>query len=429
MYRTFTLRFVYPLSSNQLGWINDKGELQGDIKKVVEEAIIYITRNFNLTWIRASEHLRTNGEIAEEAMVSIGHNEADGAMNSLLLLNGLPENVTATPIVNNQWCKLVSSPKLMEAVVEEGPESAFMQIRLDFLFPILVGLLIVLHLAHLVVKKTNILVSVWLIYAYLLRQSISSMLRKSFLLGYFVLIFSAMLIQILYGSFLHTERTSVTSFIHLDSVEDTYKYNAERLVLDISDCPKMVKEFKDYTVISVAENVQNLGDHDRCIQSAKCAMIVNNFDFAALLAGSCSILYKVSHQYVPYLSPALKNTLVGFFLNKKLPKKLRNHLDSWISRSFEMGLETKKGGLSSGIAIQVIRRVFRMNVNQECFSKSLQTSMSTPAPLNHAFYGNCFIFYFVIGALAFFNHIFSLWASKSSLIPESVPQMKPEPSV
>lgn len=118
MYKSVPFRFVYPFStSDVLAKVNEKGELVGIITKVVIEANIFIYQNFNMTWVAASKHLRNPGEISHEGMGKIGQDKADGAFSALLFLDGLPENVTATPIVNDQWCKLASPPKLESSVI------------------------------------------------------------------------------------------------------------------------------------------------------------------------------------------------------------------------------------------------------------------------------------------------------------------------
>lgn len=206
-----------------------------------------------------------------------------------------------------------------------------------------------LQLAHSIAKRGNIFLSIWIIYAYMLRQSVPTLLQKSFLLEYFVLILSMMLIQILYGSFLHTDRTSITSFIHIDTIEDTYKYDAERLALDISDCPSIFKDFKDYTVIEVAKNFNGLQNHSRYFNSGKCALFVSTFEFSVLMTGSCSVWKKFHYRHKPYLGPALGYTPIGFFINKKFGKDIRDHIDSWTYQSFEMGLEAHQLALLESV--------------------------------------------------------------------------------
>lgn len=252
-------------------------------------------------------------------------------------------------------------------------------------------------------------------YSSLVHQLIPSILKSSSAVGYIVLIVSAYLIQILFGSLLHTERTSVTSFIRIDTFDDVNKYNMTKYLLDISTCPKLIKKEENFQMVRIAEqSVVGASNYRWCWASGKCAMLANNLDFSLLISMACTFFPKSMLENPHYLSPPLGRTLNGYFLGRKIPKDERNHIDSLILRSFEMGLEFKKGATSQNLGVKTIKTMTRMNKNEECYSKKIQTSISSPVPLNIRFFRNCYILHSVIIFFALNIHLGHLWIQSKS---------------
>lgn len=394
-------RFSLPTPTNDLAHINESGYLAGQMKPVIEEAFIYLILKLNLTWIPLNKTLRTSDDITIEGVNLIHQDRADGGFCALTLLNGLPKNVTAGPVVSEAWCKIATSPKIISTMLTGGPESALKQIKPVFLVPTIIGLFIMIQLAEMIVNRNNILVSIWLLFGSLVRQNVPSVLRKSSIVGYSVLITSAFLIQILFGSSLHTERTSISTFVRINSFEDLRSHNMTKFILDVSPCNKVVTDDPEYQVIPLVESYLTGQDYSWCIGTGKCALLMNIVDFNLLSSLLCSLSPEKAFGDSFYASPQLSQVLGGYFLNGRILKGQQDRINSYIQRSFEMGLEKKKSFTSRSFGMRAAKTVTPLGANQECLSKSIQNSFSLPVPLRIQFLKKSFILLFMVMCLSF----------------------------
>lgn len=389
----FPFRLCLPSPPNDLTHINKEGQLVGPMKSAIEEVFIYFVRKFNLTWVPMDGNLRTNDEIQVEGVNLIAMDQADGALTALMFLSGLPKNATAASIVDDAWCKIASSPVVKSSLLINGLISALRQIRIELLVLILIDLSIMVHLAHMILRCDNLMMSIWVVFTSLVKQNTSSMLKKSFSLVYIVLVLSVLLIQILFGTFLHTERTSISSFTRIDTFNDIRRYNLTKFVLDISHCTRFVKDDPDYKAIPLVEQYLAGEDYSWCVASGKCSLLMNTLDFNILLSLSCSLYPEKAIRNPLYLSPDVCRVLGGFLLNKRMPKRQQEKINGYIQRSFEMGMEEEKDFTSKRFAIRAVKTMTQMNVDERCLSETIGAKFSSPISLSMNFFRDCFLLY------------------------------------
>lgn len=382
------------------------------MRLVVREALIHFLVKFNVSWVLPGENPQTADDIVLNGVEMIAADEADGISGALLLLDHLPDNVTMGPIVNNRWCRLASSPMMRSSVLTNGPESALRQIGIELLLISFMILFLMFYLNELMKNRTNFMISAWLVYANSVRQNVRQniSLKESFIVGYMVLILSALLFQILFGCMLHTERTSISSFTRIDSFRDVQAHNLTKFIPDISACSRMVGQDLEYRVVNLAHQFVAGEDLSWCVATGKCVILLNNLDYYAVTSFTCSIYPKIALKNPPYLSPILVESLGGYLINKRILKEQRDQIDGYIQHSYEMGLEKKNGFLSKAYARKAIEAFTQLAVNEECFSKTIQMSLSSPVPLSFQFLKNCFILYSMIVFLSILFHVFqSKW--------------------
>lgn len=324
-------RFVFPFTENDFVRINQRGGLEGQLKPIINEAFIFLISKLNLTWISAIAESQETDDIEIEGVKMIGQDRADGAYCVLELLNGLPVNVSSGPIVDDGWCKILTFPKLESSVLTDGPESALMQIRPEFLILSLLALLLMMHLANVLRDRSRMMISFWVLYANLFRQNIPSALKKTFSVGYIVLLLSSFLIQVLFGTFLHTERTSISSFVRTDKLDDIRKHDLKTSILDISSCSKLM-ENQEYQKISVSANYLYGGENGlhMGIGEGKLAMLVCRSDLYLILSALCTLESNRALENPMYLSPMLTGLLGGYFLNNRKSKKQKDRINGYI---------------------------------------------------------------------------------------------------
>lgn len=400
-------RFALPLPPTQVHQVNDKGQLEGPVTAIIQEIFIYFVTKYNLTWVTPETDVKRTDEYQIAGVDLITQDKVDGSLCTTSILDGLPRNVTTGPIVCDAWCKIATSPTVSSTVISGGPEIALKQLNPNFLVLIFLSLFFMLHMGRVVMKHNKVSFAVWMIYVCLVRQNMSSIFRKSFVTGYLVLVLSLLFIQILFGSLLHTERTTIDSFERIDSFEEVEKHNLTTLVLDVSSCPKLVGEDREYEIIPVVEQYLSDNDLSRCLGSG-CPILINTLDHNILTTALCSVYPDRTLKHFFYLSPPLGTTLGGFFLSDRIPKPEQDRINSYIQRSFEMGLEIKKGPTSKGLAMKSVKTVTQLTLNEECFSKEFQTRFSNPVPLSYEFYRYCFMLYLLTIFVALAIHFSSL---------------------
>lgn len=399
------LRLALNVPENRLLHISKEGRLEGLTEPSVREAIIYFFTKVNTTWIHPDSDLKTSSQIAIANLKKIAGGEADGAYNILTLNNGLSENVTIGKMVYETQCKLASSPMINSVVFQDGPESALKQMNLNFFLLTFTGLAIMIYFTQVAQSFGYFLNSVWILYTSLLRRPVQAAISGFYLS---VLILSTLLIQTLYNSFLHTDRTSMTDFIHIDSLSDIHRHKMTLFVFDISACQDLAGADDKLQVIPLVKSFAGGQDFSWCIASGKCALVLNDLDQNLLLSFGCSLDHDKVIRNPPYFSSPLKRGLSGYAFNKKFPKKQLDRIDGYIQRSFEMGLVKKNGFFSKDFSAKTARTLTQSNANEECLSKRIQNSISTPAPLSNQFFKNCYLLYCHIALAAITIRLFSL---------------------
>lgn len=392
-------------SESQLSHVNGNGELEGPIGPVMYEAFIYLYSKVNLSWIPPDGGLTTTSEIVTRGAEMLSLDQADGIFSVFPLNHGLLNNVTASQVILEESCKLVSSPVVDSVVIQDGPESALRKINSSLLLVIFIGLFFMIISSR---RRTqwNITSSLWILFTVLSRQNIIKVLKR---LPMLVLIVSTLLIQTLFGSFLHTERTSIRKFVKIDSLLDVRKYNATTFVLPISSCPKLIGGDHSFQVIPIDDEFSLNGGWTGCEGSGECASLMNSLDLNLFLSTMCSIHLQRALRGAFYVSPALSHSLGGFLFNKRIAEAQRNRLNGYIQRSFEMGLEQKKGLIAKDFSTRIIKQVAQMDPNEECFSKKVENSLSTPVALKNEFFKNCFILYFLVILASLILYARTLW--------------------
>lgn len=234
-------RFILPSAESEFLKVNDKGELQGPHSPIIREVYIYLVSKLNLTWITVDKSIKRADDIEIEGLEMLKNDQADAEYSVLKLLSsGLHGNVSAGSIMHVGWCKMASSPVLASTVLMDGPESSLWCMRMEFFVPILIILFLMIHYTQMILNSNDRHQSGWILFASLTRQQTQPMLMRSSRMGFMVLLLSTMLIQIMYGSFLHTETTSINSFIRIDSIDEATSRNMNNFILDISTCSKIM---------------------------------------------------------------------------------------------------------------------------------------------------------------------------------------------
>lgn len=389
-------RLIAAFLPSRLLRVDGTGKLEGILAPLVYEASPYLFSKLNMTTIPPDEDVLTTVGIFNAGVQKLAQDKADIALNLLQLDYGLPDNVTVGHMIHEAQCKLASSPAINSAVLQDGPEMALKQFSWELLFLILIELLLLVYFDQIVLNCGNIFHSIWTLFAGLLRQFSSSKMKRPSKL---VLILSILLIQILYGSFLHTERTSISSFIPIDSFEDIDKHNVTTFVPDISACQKLTGHEDKLIVGSMARafakgdvNGQNLRP---CYGSGRCAALVNDHQRNIALSLACTLVPKRLIESPVYISPTLGRLYSAYAFNKRIPKDQRERIIGYAQRSFEMGLQ-EKDPLSKDFGTKTAKALTQSNANEECMSKTIQKSISASASLSNEFFRNCFSLYFSI---------------------------------
>lgn len=110
----------------------------------------------------------------------IEQDKADLARGDPNILDGLPANVSTGVVNHNGWRKTASPPTVLSSLFSHGPESALKKINIEFFTLVLIGLLLMIHLAN---KKftdgSRKFSTVWTLCATLAWQLVHSRLRRS----------------------------------------------------------------------------------------------------------------------------------------------------------------------------------------------------------------------------------------------------------
>lgn len=396
-------RLVLPFTENAFIRINKIGQLEGSFK-TFEDTFFFLVLKLNITWISV-ENARTTNEIGIKAIEMIEQDRADMILGDYLLVNGSFMNVSAGICYDDNWCKIASSPFITSSVLTDGPESALKLLRIEFLSLVLISLILMTYLAFRRLTTDKFL-PVWIVFSSMIRQHVHLCPKGLVLAANIVLLITSLLIQILYGSFLHTERTSISSFVKIDSYKHVQSYDLKKLVFDISPCPRLLRDKLKFEIVSLADAFLSKHNYGLCASSGKCTLLLSGPEYHIIKALTCSIDPKTITENPIYFSPPIARLVGGHLLNKRLPKKKRDLIDRYIQRSFEMGLQQGKCLTSERYGKQSAKSMTKLDLNEECFSKSFpKTSFSVPAPLNISFFMNCFFLY--ISTVLFSSMLFA----------------------
>lgn len=390
------LRFAYPFPPNEFIQVDGHGQLKGEAKPLFEEALIYFRLKYNLSWVIPKKDLIEGGDTLTDGLNLIEQDRVDGTFSVLHLFKELPQNCTVGPTMFDGWCRIVTFPGLASVELTDGPEVAFKQLRIEYVILMLIGLFMMIYSARMSIGTSNVLTSTWCVYVSLVRQSVPPILRKSFFAGYIVLILATFFLTTLFGCFLHTERTSITSFVRIDSFEDIHEHNMTTLVLDISPCSLLMRKQYNYRVVQILDRTNVANTFKVCMARNNCATLLSSIDFSIMLSMRCTLFPKRAIEHPPYLSPIMIKTMGGVFLNKRMAKKERNRVGGYVQRSFEMGLEKKKGPTSDDLGKKFVKLAIQLDMSEECLSTTIGSSFSTPVPLGIEFFKDFFALYFVI---------------------------------
>lgn len=401
-------RYVFPAPQSQLLHVNSEGQIKGDLKQTFQETFIYLIAKLNLTWISTRTDSQIAGDIQIEGTKMVGQGEADATFCALDLIGSLPINVSFGSMSHEGWCKIATFPEMRSSVVTEGPELAVKRMRIDLLALVLFQLLMMIHLGRATRSHHNILVSCWTVYAKIFRQNIPSPgLRQSFLIGFIVLLVSSLLIQTLFGSSLHTERSSITSFVRIDTLKDVEKDRFRKFWFDSSPCQGVIDDKQEFQALS-ATQYPHWGNPD----AVKRAILLSDLEINLLVTAACAFEPENVREKPIYLSPVTTKILGGHVLSSKIPKKGRDRINGYIERSYEMGMDLKSGFGSQDFVKKAYKRAFRLDPAEECMSNTIRdkyhSEFSIPGPLDTQFFEYCSILYFVVVIFAFILHFRSL---------------------
>lgn len=178
-------------------------------------------------------------------------------------------------------------------------------------------------------------------------------------------------------------------------------------VADVSACQNLAGHDNRFIVLPLGETFVNRRDFSWCHASGKCAILVNDYGYNLLLSLVCTLYPRRLIQSPAYISPTLGRLNSGYIFNKKMPKDQRTRISGYIQRSFEMGLEKKNGPLSKDFGTKTSRSLTQLDANEECMSKKIRNSISTPASLSNEFFRNCYRLYSCIVMIAVAIHLFA----------------------
>lgn len=306
------IRVAFPLPSLDVLEVDSSGTVTGEMAEGLRTIMLYFYK-FNITNLPSSKKLATSDETILESRNMLYRGEVDVSFSLILGMEYLAKNITHGPVFFEGWCQLVTSPALKSSILTDGPESALIRMRIDLLLLMTIFLSFMLYLAKSVYEFKNEANPVWFLYVNLIKQSISSVNYEQLPLTWIVFSVSIFLIQLLFGSFLNTERTSISSFIRIHSFEDALKHNMTILVPNFSVCPWMSRG-QDLKIVNVYRARLTGEDFSWCAGTDKCAMLVSNLDINIILPSLCAIDETVSWviNNPPYYSPKLIKSLGGW---------------------------------------------------------------------------------------------------------------------
>lgn len=406
------LSCAFPFPENNFGRLDERGKFVGEVAKTLEEALdlgITSSLDFDLRFKRPKKDNLSEHEFIIEGLNMLSRGEVDTAFGSFGMLEGLPPNITCLPLLFNSWCKLGSSPSLKSQTLDNGPENAVLQMNLAIVIAMIISLLLVIYLPSLFLKS-NVKGFLWHFYQIFVKQkSLPDYPYKPFAVDTISIIMCVFIIQVLFASYMNTERTSMNSFIKIDTIDDVEKYNVTFISASFSACPKLVNP--RIPLLSLNPDFERLHEHnlEQYLRHGKSAILASQLEFNLLRVLMCFDAPEEGSDSPLYWSPVLKQFGVTYFYNKNIYPEVMGKFNLRAHYLLNMGLAKQRGPFSEYFA----RKLAIRQPDIKCMATNIitSTSFASAAAVSNRYFRRVYGLFIIIAIIAIFlfvNSIFSL---------------------
>lgn len=403
------LRYTHLIPESEFCKLVD-GQLIGYRAQLIRESFVAPKHlnTCNITFVGAGEGWMDNYERSMEGLKLTSSGQMDISLSILSFMDGIPENTSISPVFSNGWCKLLTSPALDSSTLTDGPESALFRIGFQIVGAVLLTLLIVIHLPNILWKDLTDQISAWKLYQFTMRQKRLPVSRVTIWINLFIIV-TVYGVQVIFFSYLNTERASITSFEKINSIAAASRAKITIFTGDFSPCRKGLNYPADYHIISIRDGrgvYQD--DFEYCIGSGKCSFLGSNIDANMAVPVICSVFRNEIMKHPLYFSPALVFSPISFVVSNNVPKHQRTVMYDSIHRSLGMGLIQQKGLESQHFGRQ-LTQIFKPD--EECIANTITTGLTSAVSLSISYFRFIIYIYFLTVSFTIILYFYSLVVS------------------
>lgn len=375
------LRYAIPFHQSPYMNVDDEGNLIGPWSNFLRGDSYGRSSQYNLSFTIPKEQISNDMSIPKQAFAIVNRGDADITIAFPCIGYGQHENITFGTFFSSYEWFLLTWPKIRSSVESNGPMVALLQMRLDILFAVFFSLTTIL-LVSIWNWRSKIRENLtWLFFSiFMWKMNVPSF--NKFAAGISILcIFS---IYIWYGSFLNTERTSITSYERVNKLEDL-KEDSTLLIGQTSFCDNGLRNNARTRVVDFSSFAEQFF---RCLESAECVIYVSLLECKILRCDLCAVRPEYLLDHAVYLSPPLRSSHLMMIYNKNANKLHLRHYNQRVHRSFEMGI-SKKRGIGSDSALEAFFEQFTgIHLDQECMTQVILPSFSGPVALSTEYFSS-----------------------------------------
>lgn len=391
------LRMVNPTPLNDFYQVSEEGKLDGPLGRIAAGSYDFFNKNFNGTYI-VSKNLSIYEVISEGI--------ADFTLYSMKILVG--PNITYGPAFTYRSCLILTRPPIRFSSDSSGPETALFSTKLYLAIVILFLWSLLLSVILIDYRKRRRFNIIWIFIQTISRQSNHHQSHDSVRTILVFFLCSSFLLQIIYGSFLNTERTTMTSFDRIETTRDIIEKNMIPLRSPTSAGCFGVRDENFFqnskqVPLSMAQlSSKRYKGTRECINPGKCALVLNSLEYNFFISFLCSLTSSLVLQHPIRISKPFDYEIIGVVMNKYVSKRKRDRLYHYASRSYEMGLFQVKAIGSMDTAIKLAPQP----PSRECLDNKIKSRTSVPAALSIQFFGQVLVLYLVASMIAIILRIF-----------------------
>lgn len=331
-------------------------------------------------------------------------------------------NITHGAILSQRSCLILTQPLMKFSSDSSGPETAIVSTKLYLGIIMLFLLSLLLTIIHYHHHECGRLSMIWIYIRTLLRQPDDQPFHGSLKTLFSILLCSCTLLQIIYGSFLNTERAMMISYDKIETIDALVEKGIIPLRTTLTECPQFVgrklvtKKFRKVTPDDIINrspsSTPHSTQHDNdnihlCMVSERCAIFFSSYEFNLGLPIVCSIHPELVLDHPYHVSGPIESVLLGLLINKNLSRRKLERLNHYVYRTYEMGLLQVRTIFSTDTGVKLAPNP----PNRECMEKKIESHVSAPEPLGTEFYGRVLIVYLVLTMIAIIIRIFQCMLS------------------